>query len=67
MRRALRDADPAKVAEWVKAGHVWQQSIVRSSTVDQYIDGFPWPVTEEFLDAVLNNIKLMRKELETGR
>lgn len=61
MRLDMRHADPEKVAEWDQAGTVLQESMIGGSPGGVRRDAFPWPITEEFLDAGLNNVRVMRE------
>lgn len=61
MREEMRHADPEKVAKWDQAGKVVQESMIGGSPDSIRRDAFPWPLTEEFLDAGLKNIKVMRR------
>jgi hypothetical protein len=60
MREEMRHADPEKVAKWKQGGLVLQESTIGGSPDDMRRNGFQWPITEELLDACLNNIRVLR-------
>lgn len=60
MREEMRHAGPEKVAKWEQAGKAVQESMVEGSTLGKCWNTFDWPITEEYLDAALNNIAVMR-------
>lgn len=59
--------DPKKVARWEKVGRVVQPSSVGWSSHEMHKSVFPWLVTEDFLDASLENIESMRKDVKRKR